>query len=96
MEFATLHLDTYKVVKLLQEKGYTEAEAEGFIQAVQEITLSGVATKQDVSELRQFITDTKYELEEKIAKVASDALKFQLVQTITIVAVMLALFQLFS
>jgi hypothetical protein len=52
MELATLHLDTYKVVKLLQTKGYSEAEAEGFIQAIREITLTGVATKSDINDLR--------------------------------------------
>lgn len=62
MEFATIHLDTYKVVTLLQEKGYSKEEAEGFIQAIQEITLSGVATRQDVLELQSEIQNIKAEL----------------------------------
>lgn len=91
MELATLHLDTYKVVKLLKEKGYTEQEAEGFIQAIQEITLSGVATKQDVQDIRQEIQN----LRQDMSKMAADNLKFQLIQTITIIGVMIALTQMF-
>lgn len=79
-----MNLDTYKIVKLLQGKGYSEKEAEGFIEAIQEITLSGVATKQDIADLRQAIADLK-----------NDTLKFLIVQTITVVGVMVALFQVF-
>ncbi len=78
-----MNLDTYKIVKLLQGKGYSE-KAEGFIEAIQEITLSGVATKQDIADLRQAIADLK-----------NDTLKFLIVQTITVVGVMVALFQVF-
>ena len=85
MELATLHLDTYKIVKLLQEKGYTEAQAEGFMQAIQEITLSGVATKQDIADVR-----------EEMAKGFADSLKFQLIQTVAIITVIIALSQIFG
>ncbi|MEK7253285.1 MAG: coiled-coil domain-containing protein [Bacteroidota bacterium] len=89
MELATLHLDTYKVVKLLQEKGYTEAQAEGFIKAIQEITLSGVATKQDLQ-------DVKDELKSEISSLRTDMLKILMVHTVTIIGVMVALFTFFS
>lgn len=64
MELATLHLDTNKVFKLLQEKGYTEEEAEGFIAAVQEITLPGVATKHDIQSLKDEFQDLKDEFQD--------------------------------
>ena len=85
MELATLHLDTYKVVKLLQERGYTEAQAEGFIKAIQEITLSGVATKQDIQDVRS-----------EIASLRTDMFKILMVHTVTIIGVMVALFTFFS
>ena len=91
MELVTLHMDTYKVVKLLREKGYTKEEAEGFIEAIQEITLSGVATKQDIVDVKNEIQDLRNE----IHKFKSDMIKFQLIQTITIIGVMIALFQVF-
>ncbi|MEM6628855.1 MAG: coiled-coil domain-containing protein [Bacteroidota bacterium] len=72
MDFATLHLDTYKVVKLLQEKGYSKKEAEGFIEAIQEITLSGVATKQDISDVRKEIQIVQSELKEDISDVRKE------------------------
>ncbi len=65
LEPATLHMDTYKVVSLLKEKGYSEEAAKGFIEAMQEITLYGVATRQDVAELRT-------ELKQDIAKVQQE------------------------
>lgn len=87
MELATLNLDTYKVVKLLQSKGYTEEQAEGFISTLQDITLSGVATKQDIRDVRSEIQKVKVEI--------NNLLKFQIIQTLTIVGVMIALFQIF-
>ncbi len=90
MDFATLHFDTYKVVQLLQSKGYTKDEAEGFIQAIQEVTLSGVATKQDILNVK---TDIE-ELDKKIIKGLSDNIKFQIIHTITIIGVMIALSQM--
>jgi len=95
MELATLHLDTYKVVKLLQSKGYSEAEAEGFIAAIQEITLSGAATKSDIAEVLKDMADIKTELKQDIAGLKNEMLKFQVVQTVAIVGVMVALFQVF-
>lgn len=103
MELATLHLDTYKVVKLLQEKGYTKKEAEGFIEAIQEISLSGVATKQDIQDVRVDIQAVRAELKQdiqalriEIQNTKNEMLKFQIIQTITIIGVMVALFQMFS
>lgn len=103
MELATLHLDTYKVVKLLQEKGYSEEEAEGFIAAIQEITLSGVATKQDVKDIRAEIQDVRNEVQDvekglrkEIQDIKNEMLKFQVIQTIAIIGVMIALSQIFS
>lgn len=84
MELATLNLDTYKIVKLLQTKGYSEEQAEGFISAIQDITLSGVATKQDINDVKTEISELRHE-----------TLKFQIIQTLTIVGVMIALFQMF-
>lgn len=91
MELATLNLDTYKIVKLLQTKGYSEAQAEGFISTLQDITLSGVATKQDLFNIRN---ELKEEIQD-VRKEISNLLKFQVIQTLTIVGVMIALFQIF-
>lgn len=98
MNFATLHFDTYKVVSLLTERGYSKEQAEGFIQAVQEVTISGVATKEDLQlskdSLQKEIRDLEIRLGDKIDKGLSGNLKFQIIQTITIVSVMVALFSL--
>ena len=78
MEFATLHINTYKAVKLLMNKGYTKKEAEVFVEAIKEIASSGVATKQELGVLKKRMTQT---------------IKFQIIQTIAIIGVMIALFQ---
>lgn len=114
MNFATLHFDTYKVVQLLQGKGYSKEEAEGFIAAIQEVTLSGVATKQDINDTREEIqalevkTEKRIselelkmvkgfsELNSKIERVANDAVRNQVFQTIAIIAMMIAVLQFFG
>ena len=81
MELATLHFDTYKAVNLLKEKGFTKKQSEGIMEVIQEVTLSGVATKDDI-----------HRLENRFA----ENLKFQIIQTVAIIGVMVALFALFS
>lgn len=46
-----ISVDTRRVVSKLREKGFTQKQAEGLLEAVQEIDLSNVATKSDVKEL---------------------------------------------
>ena len=70
-----------RLLKFLQAKGYTKKEAEGFIEAIQEINLFGVATKQDVFDLKGEMGD----LRKDIAKSHSDILKFQIIQTVAII-----------
>ena len=106
MQFANLHFDTYRTVNLLKERGYTKKQAEGFIEVMQEVTLSGVATKEDVQNVRNEIQEVKNELKEdiqlleirltdKVTKGLSDTLKFQIIQTLTIIGVMVALAKIF-
>ena len=77
MELATLNLDTYKVVQLLQEKGYDKSQAEGFIDALREITLSGVATKQNIEDLKEDIKDLKDSTKQDIQGVKNDITEFK-------------------
>ncbi len=105
MNFATLHFDTYKVVTLLKERGFTKKQAEGIMEAVQEVTISGIATKEDLHKvetaLRSEITKVEanlrsemHDMETRLSDKLSGSLKFQIIQTITIVGVMVALFSL--
>ena len=97
MNFATLHFDTYKIVTLLKERGFTKKQAEGIIETVREVTISGVATKEDLHDLetglRAEITNVEIGLRSEIQKASNDNLKFQIIQTITMIGVMIALFQ---
>lgn len=85
MELARLNLDTHKYVKLLKEKGFTEEQAGSVIHTVQNIDLSGVATKQDLQDLRNEMKDE-----------FRSQMKFQIIQTVTIIGVMAAFLSFFG
>lgn len=59
-------MDTHKIVRLLQDKGYSEQEAEGFIQAIQEITLIGVASKEDLRKVEKTLRQEISQLDKKV------------------------------
>ena len=44
----TLVIDTYKVIKRLQERGFTKDQAEALVAVAQEIDLSAFVTKADL------------------------------------------------
>lgn len=44
----TITLDTHKFILLLQEKGFSKEQAEGLIEAVQQIDASELVTKTDL------------------------------------------------
>jgi hypothetical protein len=47
---ATIAIDTYKVIKRLQERGFTKDQAEALVSVAQEVDLSALATKEYVGE----------------------------------------------
>ncbi len=51
----TLVIDTYKIITQLQQKGFTKDQAEALVSAAQEIDLSGLATKDDIKDLRTYL-----------------------------------------
>lgn len=98
MTIAHLNLDTHRVVKHLESKGYTEEQAEGFIEAIEEISLIGVATKEDFNvlntkidalgrDLEKKIADSRHELKQEIAEVQHNMMRFMLLQTGVIIGV---------
>jgi hypothetical protein len=48
---ATIAIDTYKVIKRLQERGFTKDQAEALVSVAQEVDISNMATKADLSAL---------------------------------------------
>ena len=88
MERVTLNIDTYKVVSQLEERGFTKEQAEGFMLALRDIELTGVASKNDIYGIKELIT-------KEISDVRNEMLKFHILHSITIIGVMIALFQFF-
>lgn len=53
----TIAIDTHKTIERLKKKGYTQDQAEGFVDALVE---SELASKQDLRELKSELTTTIY------------------------------------
>ena len=49
---ATIAVDTYKIIKQLQERGFTKDQAEALVSVAQEVDISTMATKEDLKDLR--------------------------------------------
>ena len=49
---ATIAIDTYKVIKRLQERGFSKDQAEALVSVAQEVDISTMATKADLKDLR--------------------------------------------
>ena len=49
---ATIAIDTYKIIKRLQERGFTKDQAEALVAVAQEVDISTMATKEDLKDLR--------------------------------------------
>ncbi len=48
----TIVLDTHKVITRLKDRGFTEQQATGVTEVIQEIDLTEVATKSDLQHLK--------------------------------------------
>jgi hypothetical protein len=83
-DMASLSLDTYKAISLLQERGYSKQQAEGFVAVIQSADLADVATRDDIAALERSIQSARIEM----YKVAA-------AQTLVIVGAVAALTQAF-
>ena len=79
---ASLSIDTYKAVALLQEHGYSKQQAEGFVAVLQNADLADIATRADVADLKGDVQAVRVEM----YKVAAG-------QTLVIMGAMVALAQ---
>jgi hypothetical protein len=64
----TAIVDTYKLITNLKARGFTEEQAQGVTEAINEIDLSHLATKADIAELKAEIRTTSSELKADIFK----------------------------
>lgn len=65
----TVLIDTLSVTKHLLAQGFTEAQAEGVVHAIQEIDLSHLSTKADMLLLERKIEQSETKLERRIEQV---------------------------
>lgn len=72
MHLAHLHLDTHRLVKHLESRGYTEEQAEGFIEAVEQIDLVGLATKEDIKSLQRDLNQKQQQVKEDASREFSE------------------------
>lgn len=59
---STLVIDTHRVTKILRDKGFTEEQAEGVLQAIGEVDLSTIASKTDIAGLKTDMANLKAEI----------------------------------
>jgi len=59
---ATITFDTFRAVKRLEENGYSSQQAQGFVEAVQEIDMSEFASRADIEVVRTDIKSSENRL----------------------------------
>lgn len=72
----TVLIDTLSVTKRLLAQGFTEDQAEGVVQAIQEIDLSHLASKADILLLERRIDQVESRLENKMESVKAELFKW--------------------
>jgi hypothetical protein len=88
---ASLSIDTYRAISLLQERGYSKRQAEGFVAVIQSADLADVATRDDISDLKDDIAA----LERSIHGARIEMYKVAAAQTLVIIGAVAALMQAF-
>jgi hypothetical protein len=88
---ASLSLDTHKAITLLQQRGYSKQQAEGFVAVIQSADLADVATRDDISALKDDIAA----LERSISGARVEMYKVTAAQTLVIIGAVVALMQAF-
>ena len=86
---ASLTLDTYKAVSLLEERGYSKQQAEGFVAVIQSADLADVATRDDIAVLK----DDVAALGHNIHNARIELYKVAAAQTLVIIGAVVALTQ---
>ena len=86
---ASLSLDTYKAVTLLQERGYSKQQAEGFVAVLQSADLADVATQADIAAVKDGIAD----LDRSLQATRVEFYKVAAAQTLVIIGAVAALAQ---
>ena len=86
---ASLSIDTYKAISMLQKQGYSKQQAEGFVAVLQSADLADVATQADVAALKDGIAD----LDHSIQATRVEMYKVAAAQTVVIIGAVVALAQ---
>ena len=86
---ASLSIDTYKAISLLQKQGYSKQQAEGFVAVIQSVDLADMATRDDIADLKDDIAA----LERSISGARIEMYKIAAAQTLVIIGAVVALMQ---
>ena len=83
LTMTTITINTHKAFKILVDSGVPENQAEGHIKVLEKIDISGVATKDDIEEIKEKIIENK-----------ADLYKFILINNIGLAGLIVALIKL--
>ncbi len=86
---ASLSIDTYKTISLLQQQGYSKQQAEGLVVVLQSADLAEVATQADVAALKDGIAS----LDRSLQATRVEMYKVAAAQTLVIIGAIVALAQ---
>jgi len=86
---SALSMDTLTVAQILRNRGFTEDQATGVVEAFREIDASALATKADIRELDVKIERVETRLEAKIEGSAAN-LKVELLRWLVVTQIALA------
>jgi hypothetical protein len=84
---ASLTIDTYKAITLLEQHGYSKAEAEGFVAVLQSADLMDVATHSDIDDLAGQLAH----LDKQLQATRIELYKVAAAQTLVVVGAVAAL-----
>ena len=89
----TITFDTYKVVNMLQTKGFTKEQSEALLEVAKEIDLSELVTKGDPKE---GLSELRTELSTKISNLQISLMKWITGMLLAQAGLIVALLQIFN
>lgn len=86
---ASLSIDTYKTISLLEQQGYSKQQAEGLIAVLQSSDLADVATRADIEAIKDAVAG----LDRNLQATRVEMYKVAAAQTLVIIGALVALVQ---
>lgn len=94
---ATLTADTHKIALILSKSGFSKEQTNGFLEAIKEVDMSHISTKDDTLSIKQELEVFRTEVKADTATLKSEIFRFIIITAgvqIAMTGLMLTLFKL--